>query len=160
MTPHPPYRERLWPGALGWTAVVGAGAFALVAFLPVSTGLAVGAAAVVLVLAALVAVATSPVVSVRDGVVEAGRARIPARLLGEPRVLDRDGVRAALGPGSDARTFAVLRAWVGGGVLVPVEDPADPTPAWLLSSRRPTALAEAVRSARSSGQAAHSEQIG
>lgn len=160
MKPFPEFRERLWPGVTGWVAVVGAGAFAGIALLPVGRTAAVVAGLAGLALAVVVAVVTSPVVHVHDEWVEAGRARIPARLLGPPVVLDRDGLRAALGPGSDARTFAVLRAWVDGGVLVPVVDPADRTPAWLVSSRRAVELAAAIESARRTDQAAHSEQIG
>ena len=94
-------------------------------------------------------------VVVAGGELRAGSAHIPVADLGEPVVLDRAGVRAALGPGSDARTWACLRAWVRGGVLMPVTDPRDPTPAWLVSSRRPERLASAIVAER---QAAHSVQ--
>lgn len=153
------HEERLWPGPLGWAAVVGFAVVVGVAMIPVrpAVGAAVGAA--VLVAGLVLAVLSSPVVRVGDGVLRAGRATIPVGLLGPGRVLDRDGVREALGPGSDARLYACLRAWVHGAVLVEVTDPADPTPAWLVSSRRPEALLGAVRTAQGD-QAAHSEQIG
>lgn len=171
MSAHEPYRERLWPGALGWTAVLVGAVFVGVALLPVAPLAAAVGGGVALLAAVAVAVGTSPVVEVRNGMLHAGRARVPVDLLGPVEVLDRDGVRGALGPGSDARTFAVLRAWVPGAVLVPLVDPADPTPAWLVSSRGPRRLAAAIDAARRSpraggtvgddqGQAAHSEQIG
>ncbi|WP_199424215.1 DUF3093 domain-containing protein [Actinotalea solisilvae] len=154
------YRERLWPGPLGWSFVVGFAVLVLIALLPVRVDVAVVAALVSLVVALVVAVRTSARVEVADGELRAGAAHIPVTLLGAGSVLDRAGVRARLGPGSDARTFACLRSWIPGAVEVVVDDPQDPTPAWLVSTRRPAALLAAVEAARRSGQAAHSEQIG
>ena len=154
------FRERLWPGPLGWALVLGFSAFVAIALLPVDPRVAVGAAAVTAVVGVVVAVRTSPVVTVAGGELQAGRAHIPVAVLGPPRALDRAGVRAALGPGSDARVHACLRAWISSAVEVPVVDPADPTPSWLLSSRRPSELVAALEAARRQAQAAHSEQIG
>lgn len=163
-----PYRERLSPSpGVVVLAVVGGASLGLV-LLPVSTAaaLAVGAAAVAGLLAALVLLA--PVVEVRvpcppdgetpgvGGELRAGHARIPTGALGAPEVLDREAMRAALGPGLDARAWVCHRPWVGPGVRVPVRDPRDSTPYWLMSSRRPAALAAAL--GRAGDQAAHSEQ--
>ena len=48
---------------------------------------------------------------------------------------------------ADARAFLLLRPYVKTAVRVDLEDPADPTPYWLLSSRRPEALAAALAGA-------------
>lgn len=154
------YLERLLPGPLGWSFVLGFAVFVLVALLPVAVGVAVVVAGATLVAGAAAVGATSAVVAVRDGQLRAGRARIPVGLLGTGRVLDRGEARAVLGPGSDARLFACYRSWLPGAVLVEVVDPQDPTPAWLVSSRSPGRLLAAIESARGNGQAAHSEQIG
>jgi len=149
------HAERLWPGPLGWALVPVAALVGAVVLLPVGPGAAALGAAVGLVAAAIAVVTVATPVVVAGGELRAGSAHIPVADLGEPVVLDRAGVRAALGPGSDARTWACLRAWVRGGVLVPVTDPRDPTPAWLVSSRRPERLASAIVAER---QAAHSVQ--
>lgn len=149
-----PYVERLWPGALGWSLVPAAGLAAGVVLLPADPVAALVGGVVALVAAAATAVVTSTPVVVADGELRVGRARIPVTVLGEPGVLDRAGVRGALGPGSDARTFVCVRGWIGGAVLVPVDDPEDPTPAWFVSTRRPEGLASAIRAARQ----AHSVQ--
>lgn len=153
------HEERLWPGPLGWASVIGFAVVVAVALVPVDVAIGAGVGLVVLAAGVVAAVRTSPVVAVRDGELVAGRAHIPVRHLGAGRTLDADGVRAALGPGSDARTYVCLRAWVPGGVVLPVTDPQDPTPSWLVSSRRPAALLAAVEAARGEGQA-HSEQMG
>jgi hypothetical protein len=154
------FRERLWPGPLGWFLVIGFAGFIAIAVLPVDPAVALVAAAITALAGAVVAVRTSPVVAVVGGELRAGRARIPVGLLGQPRPLDRAGIRTALGPGSDARAHVCLRAWIGSAVEVPLLDPADPTPSWLVSSRRPSTLVAALEAARGKAQAAHSEQIG
>ena len=152
------FDERLWPGPLGWSSVVTAAAVMALAMSPVRAWLAVVAGLGTLVIGLVAAIALSPRVTVADGALTAGRARIPVGFLAQGRVLDRDEVRIALGPGSDARDYVVLRSWLPGAVSVPVTDPADPTPRWLVSSRRPADLLAALDAARD--QAAHSEQIG
>lgn len=156
--PRATYTERLWPGVLGWLFVLGFAAFGFIALRPVSVAAASVGAAVLGLAGVAVAAATATRVQVRDGELRVGQAHIPATLLGEAQVLDRAGVRAALGPGSDARVFACVRAWVPGAVLMAVLDPSDPTPAWLVSTRRPRALVDAVRAAGAGDQAAHSVQ--
>ena len=88
---------------------------------------------------------------VRNGVLHAGTAHIRVALLGEPEPLDADGTRRVLGVEADARAFLVTRPWLKRSVRVPVLDPADPTPYWLLSSRRPQLLVEALERASTSG---------
>lgn len=148
------YSERLWPGPLGWVLVVACGAAAGIILLPVHPVAALVGAVLALAGAAVTAVRTATTVEVRAGELLVGAAHIPATALGVPTPLTRDGVRRALGPGSDARAFVCLRSWVPGAVQVPVLDPADPTPSWLVSTRRPAALASAIVEARQ----AHSEQ--
>ncbi|MGN6576373.1 MAG: DUF3093 domain-containing protein [Nocardioides sp.] len=91
-------------------------------------------------------------VSVHDQMFRAGRARIPVSLLGAPVALDAAGSRRLAGVDADARAFLLLRPYVKGSVQVPVQDPADPAPYWLVSSRRPDRLVAALRSAVSTPQ--------
>ena len=152
-----PYVERLWPGPLGWAFVVGFAAFAGIAMLPVDAVAAAVGAGATLVVGGLLVVLGTTTVALRGDELHVGRAHIPVGLLGAGRTLDRAGVRAAVGPGSDARAFVCLRAWLPAAVELPVIDPEDPTPTWLVSSRRPEALLAAVSDAQRRGQAAHSE---
>ncbi len=140
----PTYSERLWPRPSGWFLVVGFAGLVLIALLPVGTAVALVGAAVVAVAGVVAAVRTAPLVEVRGGELRAGAAHIPLGLLGPAQALDAAATRHALGPGLDARTFVCLRGWVRTAVLVPVHDPADPTPAWLVSSRHPAELAAAI----------------
>jgi len=138
------FSERLWPGPAGWSVVLALGLGSGVALVPVGATPAVVATVVALAVATVVAIMTSPRVQIVDGELHAGSAHIPLGLVGDVEVLDRAGIRRSMGPELDARAYVCLRAWVGGGVRVEVTDPADPTPYWIVSSRWPGALAEAL----------------
>lgn len=47
----------------------------------------------------------------------------------------------------DRRAYLVVRGWVPDVVKVSLDDPADPTPYWLLSTRRPQQLARVLNDA-------------
>jgi len=148
------YREDL--RAPWWLWLLGLG-FALtmgIAFLPLHPlaglgGLLVGAA-----LAVFGIIRWTLVLEVADGTLRVGRARVPVRLLGEARALDAPAMRQERGPRLDARAYLAMRGWAPGGVRVAVRDPADPTPYWLVSSRRPEEFAAAIRAATSGNPAA------
>jgi len=73
------------------------------------------------------------------------RACLPLSAVREVVALDAQGRRELLGPDADPLAFVVLRPWVGTAVQIVLDDPDDPTPYWLVSTRRPVALAEALR---------------
>jgi hypothetical protein len=75
---------------------------------------------------------------------EVGRARLDASHMGTVTPLDRVAFRASLGPEADARAWLRTRPYVDGGVRVDVNDPSDPVPYWLVSCRRPEAVAAAL----------------
>ena len=58
--------------------------------------------------------------------------------------LDAAGKRELLGVGADPLAFVVQRPWMPGAVQVELDDPADPTPYWVVSSRHPVELATAL----------------
>lgn len=81
---------------------------------------------------------------VTDEWFQAGRACIERRYLGEVEVLEAARMRAVSGPEADARAFLALRPYVTAGVRITLDDPRDPAPYWLVSSRRPRSLAAAL----------------
>jgi hypothetical protein len=139
--------ERLWPGVAGWVAVVGLAAMLGVALVPVGPLWGVVGAVLGLVAGATLVVRAADRVTV-DGVeLRAGAAHVPVALLRDPRALDAAQTRHELGPGLDARTHLAHRGWVRTAVRVDLDDPADPTPAWVVSTRRPDALVAALLAA-------------
>ena len=68
-------------------------------------------------------------------------ARLPLAVIADVVALDADGKREALGVGAHPLAFVVQRPWIKGAVQVVLDDPADPTPFWVVSTRRPVELA-------------------
>lgn len=87
-------------------------------------------------------------VRVTGGELHAGAAHIATEHVGAVHVLDAEAMRLQAGRDADARAFLVLRPYLKRGVRVDLTDPADPTPYWLISSRHPDRLAEALAAAR------------
>ncbi|GAB2920179.1 DUF3093 domain-containing protein [Micromonospora polyrhachis] len=87
-------------------------------------------------------------VAVQDGEFLVDDARLPVRFVADAIALDANGRREVLGVGADPLAFVVQRPWVPGAVQVVLDDPADPTPYWVVSSRNPVRLATAILAAR------------
>ncbi|MFN8080274.1 MAG: DUF3093 domain-containing protein [Kineosporiaceae bacterium] len=142
------YREKLGPAAWVWaSAALLGGGFGLI-FVPRSELLALVVALVATGTLAALLVRSTPQVTVLGGSLQAGRAQLPLEFSGAVEPLDAVGMRHAHGPGLDARAYLCIRGWIPTGVRVIVDDPRDPTPYWLISSRHPTLLAEAIEQAR------------
>ncbi|MBA4608804.1 MULTISPECIES: DUF3093 domain-containing protein [Aeromicrobium] len=140
------HRERLvasglWWGAVGLVAAT-IGWLLLVATSPAVAG---GLALLILVVAgAGLWRYGSLLVVAEPGRLRAGDAHLEAPDLGEVVALDPAAWRAALSRAGTDRAFLLTRPWIDRGVRVEVADPADPTPYWLVSTRRPDALTRAV----------------
>ena len=139
------YQERLWVPLRWWvqgTLLIATLWLALVVAVPgwlpwLLTGLALAGMA-----AAFTAYAAEVVITQDE--LRAGRAHIDLRYVGETLALDAEQTRRIAGVDADARAFLVVRPYLGSSVRVEITDPADPAPYWLLSSRRPVELAEAL----------------
>jgi hypothetical protein len=75
-------------------------------------------------------------------------ARLPLGVIADVVALDAGGKREALGVASHPLAFVIQRPWIGPAVQVLLDDPADPTPYWLISTRHPIELATALLEAR------------
>jgi hypothetical protein len=75
-------------------------------------------------------------------------AHLPACFVADAIALDATGRRELLGVGAHPYAFVVQRPWISGAVQVVLNDPADPTPYWVISSRQPVRLAEAILASR------------
>ena len=89
---------------------------------------------------------SAPIVSLDEQYLRAGRARIERRYIADMEAFDGDGARAQKGTQLDARAYLVIRPWVHPVVKITLNDPADPTPYWLVSLRQPQRLVDAFRS--------------
>jgi len=145
------YRERLWvpwwwwPIGLGLAALLAAevnmGVRALPDWLPYAV-LAVVAVGVLLWLGRI----ELTVIGDGDEVeLWAGPAHLPTSVVSRSAVVPRSAKSSALGRQLDPAAFVLHRNWVGPMVLLVLDDPDDPTPYWLFSSRHPDRVLEALR---------------
>lgn len=144
------FRERLWPSVriyLALTLVMPASALV---FLPINPPVGVVTGVLLYLAFAGLLTITAPVLTVTDDRVTAGTATLPIDVIGAVtsfRGADATGQR---GQQLDARAWLVIRGWIDPVVKLDVVDESDPTPYWILSSRRPDELASAIEAARSS----------
>ena len=145
---HIVFRERLWPR---WSVAL------LLLAGPAILGIAYGAAtgpwggwsifAVALVAVVLTVIATTPIVVVTRASLRAGTGRLPIGMIGTVVELDGSSRRQVLA--EHATAYTVLRTWcAASAVQVTVEDPEDPHPFWILTTRRPQVLASAIADVR------------
>lgn len=73
-----------------------------------------------------------------------GRAVLDLAYVSAAEALDPDATTRRSGPDADARAHLVLRSHTRTAVELTLDDPADPVPYWLVSTRHPTRLADAV----------------
>lgn len=139
------YRERLWPAAWVFVATALVIPASLLVFLPIST--TAGVVCAIVLYGAIVAIllVTTPTVEVDDALFTAGRARLPRSAIASASSFTGAEAIAQRGTALDARAWLLLRGWIPGVVKVQLDDPSDPTPYWLVSTRRPAELAAALK---------------
>ncbi|GAA2304182.1 hypothetical protein GCM10009853_071440 [Glycomyces scopariae] len=71
-------------------------------------------------------------------------ARLPMSAVAAVEVLDPVAYSDALGVAQHPLAFVVQRPWLGRGVRIVLDDPEDPTPYWIVSSRAPERLRDAL----------------
>jgi hypothetical protein len=75
-------------------------------------------------------------------------AHLPLQYVTGAVALDAATLRRVIGREGDPAAFVSIRPWVGPGVQLWLDDPDDPTPYWIVSSRHPERVVARVRPAR------------
>lgn len=83
-------------------------------------------------------------VRVEDGVLHVPGARAPLTAFGPAEVLEGPALRRLLGPEADTTAWVAVRPWHRRAVRLPVTDPDDDTPYWVVGTRRPVAFLDAL----------------
>jgi hypothetical protein len=78
-------------------------------------------------------------------------AHIPISDVSGAVALDAATLRRVVGREGDPAAFVSIRPWIGPGVQLWLDDPEDPTPYWVVSTRHPQRVVELVRSVSSAG---------
>ena len=113
------FKEKLWPSPWIWVISVGLSGAGILMFSPISAAAGIIAALVLLTIIATLLI----------GTVESFR--------GAEATAER-------GPRLNGLAFMCFRGWIDPVVKIQITDPADRTPYWLTSSRRPEELVAAL----------------
>lgn len=140
----PNYRERLWPSPWVFIATGLVIPASLLVFLPISTTAGIVCAIVLYGAIVVTLLVTTPAVDVDDALFTAGRARLPRTAIASVSAFTGQEATAQRGTQLDTRAWLLLRGWIPGLVKVQLNDPSDPTPYWLVSTRHPGELAAAL----------------
>jgi hypothetical protein len=138
------YRERVLPSAgnIALPVLLFPSAFAVL--LPIYAPMALPVASISTLALATVIFLSSPTTVVDEEYLIAKKARISRNLLGPASIIPKEKAFEELGPKLDSRAWLSLQASVKGLVRVEINDPNDPTPYWLISTRNPELLVKAL----------------
>jgi len=106
-------------------------------------GIAVGLILVMSIWAALFFLA--PVIQVGSSHLTVARAKIPRNLLGNIEEIAKNQIFSERGPKLDPAAHKVFQGTVKTAIKISLNDPNDPTPYWIISTRKPAQLAEVLR---------------
>lgn len=87
----------------------------------------------------------SPVICVGKQFLTVGPASIPRTFLGKITEIQKDQIFQERGPALDPASYKVFQGTVKTAIKITVKDPEDPTPYWIISTRKPTQLATVLR---------------
>jgi Protein of unknown function (DUF3093) len=110
----------------------------------------VGTSIAALLVAAAIFSSASIVISVDAREVQVGRASIEHAYIAGCRALDVEETRRRASVEADARAHMVLRPYIKTAVEISLNDPDDPVPYWIVSTRHRERLAAAMQDAASS----------
>jgi hypothetical protein len=145
------FRERLTVPIIWWVL---AGLFSLSVLVAVGAYLGpawgLGTSIATLLVAAAIFGSAAILISVDEQEIRVGRASIEHAYIATCRALDAEQTERRTGVEADARAHLVLRPYIKTTVEITLDDPEDPVPYWLVSTRHPQRLAAALQDAASS----------
>lgn len=143
-----PSHEEFLRVPLGWWVILGFLLFTLVvavwAILNTTWALATLALFGLVIAVVLTRYGDAAVRADDRGLYAAG-ARIAWQYVSGARALDDMGTRRATAVAANGRTWLLIRPYLSRSVLVDIVDHADPHEHWLIGTRHPEELAEAIR---------------
>jgi hypothetical protein len=141
------YREELRPSAWMYFAAMFMIPTTILVCAPMSIWLGIVLAAVIYSGIALAMYFSAPAIVLTPTHLQVGKARIERRFIAASSAFSGSYAVAARGVDLDARAWMMFRGWINPVVRVDLNDPSDPTPYWIFSTRRPEELVRVLRDA-------------
>ncbi|GAB5079744.1 DUF3093 domain-containing protein [Arthrobacter sp. AD-310] len=138
------YREKLWPNLWMWIIAAGVSGAGILVFAPISAAAGFTAAAVLFVIIAVLLVLSTPTIVVTGDALTVGRATIERKFIGAVEQFRGSEATAERGTRLNGLAYLCIRGWIDPVVKLEIIDPADNTPYWLTSTRRPDELTAAL----------------
>ncbi|GAA3278299.1 DUF3093 domain-containing protein [Paenarthrobacter aurescens] len=138
------YTEKLWPSVWIWIVVVGLSGAGVLMFGPISAATGIIAALILLAIMTIMLVLSTPTITVTPETVRVGRASIDRKFVGAVEAFEKSEATAERGPRLNGLAYMCFRGWIDPVVKIEITDPADRTPYWLASTRRPEELVAAL----------------
>ena len=92
----------------------------------------------------IIAIRSKSEVIVNENELLAGGAHIDLKYLGYIETLSRDQLRLLRTRDADPASFLAIKFWAPKGIKIEIADPRDPTPYWLVTSKRGEELAASL----------------
>jgi hypothetical protein len=127
-----------------WIIAAGVSGAGILVFAPISAAAGFTAAAVLFVIIAVLLVLSTPSIEVTTDTLTVGRATIERKFIGAVEQFRGSEATAERGTRLNGLAYLCIRGWIDPVVKVEITDPADNTPYWLTSTRRPDALLAAL----------------
>ena len=141
----PIYQEKLiWPIWLWAFCIFLTGSLSLAVWAATDPTLTIAISIVQLLALVVLERSSALVITVTKGWLIVGKASIPRAHIHNFRVLDPQSMKRIRGADGDPAAFISIRFWVTTGISMNQRDPKDPTPYWLISSKRPEELKKAL----------------
>jgi hypothetical protein len=83
---------------------------------------------------------------IHDDEIRIRGAHLPLQYVNGAVALDAATLRRVVGREGDPAAFISIRPWIGPGVQLWLDDPEDPTPYWVVSTRHPEQVVALLRS--------------
>jgi hypothetical protein len=110
--------------------------------------IAINAFAISVVLGIVAIYFSSKEILIDQSELRVGKAHIPIIYLGEMEIVGKKDFGNARTRGADPAAFFALTFWVSEGVKIEITDQRDPTPYWLISTRKAQQLLTALKKAK------------
>ncbi|HPU13452.1 MAG TPA: DUF3093 domain-containing protein [Aeromicrobium sp.] len=140
------FRERLYPSAVWWLLLLGiVGSIGWILLVAIDPIVALAIVAVLFTAGAIsLLVSGSAKIVAQTGRITVGQAHLEDEFLGAVTPLAPDQWRLALTNAGREPAFIFTRPWIDRGLRIEVNDPEDPIEYWLISTRLPDSLANAI----------------